>query len=141
MNDGSVVSIRVSPWAWPVLAMLATAVAGAVGSPNAALLTIAGLGLLLLGAAIGVHWMPGRSERPASTPHMSPPNPTAPAPPSPQRRTDLRGARLTGANLVNADLRHADLRGADLANADLSGANLQGAVLSPLEGESSERAE
>lgn len=118
--------IRISPWVWPVLAVLATAVAGTVSGPTGGLLTAAGLVLLLAGVVIGVRWADRQSERTRSPGQAKPQS-------SKRTHTDLRGARLTGAKLANADLRMADLRGADLTNADLSGANLENAVLSPLD--------
>jgi hypothetical protein len=117
--------IRISPWVWPVVALMVIAGAGRLWGPTGVLLTAGGLVILLAGVAIGVRWVDKRMEKAVRVEQQS----------SQQKCTDLRGARLTGAKLANADLRSADLRGADLTNADLSGANLENAVLSPLDGD------
>lgn len=128
-------TVRASLWVWPVLAVVAIAGAGAIWGPREALLTIAGVGLLLAGIAIGAQWLGDWS----AAKECSEKSVVPAAQPRPgQRHTVLRGARLTGANLANADLRQADLQGADLRGADLSqanltDANLENARLSPLD--------
>lgn len=136
-----------SPWAWPILPLVAIAAAGQWVGVMAAEVAAGACAAVALGVAVGLT-VAGRAEAPrpdrGSSPRRIPTGGSARAAPAGttrpgpgtanvQRTVDLRGARLVNTMLVRADLRQADLRGAILSGADLSGADLTGARLGPLE--------
>lgn len=135
-----------SPWTWPVIPLLATAVVGQWVSMVAAEAVAAACAAIGIGFAIGLAVAGKRAGIGRMPPDLSE-GTTSVADPSshsvvdgpsgegtrPVRATDLRGAMLADTTLVRVDLRNADLRGASLRGADLRGADLTGARLGPLE--------
>ena len=136
-----------SPWSWPVVLLVAVAVAGQWGGAKAAEIAAAACGVVGVGVVIGMTIAGHRGVPAPDADHPGTNRPQArqeaassgpgPAPggtaQDPRQGVDLRGARLVDTLLVHADLRQADLRGAIMTGADLSGADLSGARMGPLD--------
>lgn len=135
---------------WPIFIVLviAVAIAGEAGGPDAAAVVLSGGGALcvilvglatrldpgargitaLVATGLGIgtatiltFWDPGTADSRNNAPTSASTQGT------PRGRADLSGARLRGADLAGAQLVGADLRGADLKGACLRGANLRAA--------------